>query len=477
MSWPHELERAFHPESVAVVGASNTTNTNLQGGGFISNFQRLGFEGRVYPVNPRLHDILGYKVYPNLTLIPDSLDLVIISTPAADVPAVLEECIAINAKNVHVFTAGFSESGDEEGEILEEEIKEIALRGGLNLIGPNSMGINIPSAKIQTLHGATVKSGPVAFLSQSGGHALQFSHYAQGFGIGFSKIISYGNGSVIDSTDFIEYLSNDDETNIITMYIEGVKDGARLLKQIREANRSKPVIIWKGGLSESGNRAAFSHTGSLAGSKKVWDSFFKQTGAVQVSTLDELADVTMTFLYLSPPHGRNVALLMGGGGRSVTSSDLCSQEGLEIPVFSTETRARLKNLIQKAGTSIVNPIDAESMQRKPDLLEQVLNLAAEDPMIDIVIADLHLNMLLEESSDTIEKVEELLCRFTTNKDKMKPLITILGTWGGRANVSSVRTKMQNVLLLAGIGAYRTLPRACRALSKYIRYHEFQQNNL
>jgi acyl-CoA synthetase (NDP forming) len=146
-------------------------------------------------------------------------------------------------------------------------------------------------------------------------------------------------------------------------------------------------------------------------------------------------------------------------------------------MFTAETKVRLKKLIQTAGTSINNPIDAESMQRKPDLFGEVLNLAAEDPLIDIVIADLHLNMLLEAGSETIRQLEILLHQFTRQKDKAKPLITILGTWGGGADVSSVRASMQNQLLLAGIGAYRTLPRACRALSKYIRYNEYQRANI
>lgn len=260
------------------------------------------------------------------------------------------------------------------------------------------------------------------------------------------------------------------------MYIEGVRDGRKLMRQVSEINRTKPVIVWKGGLSESGKRAAASHTGALAGSATVWNAFFKQTGAVQVGTLDELADVTMTFLCLTPPQGRRVALLMGGGGRSVTATDLCAQEGLEVPIFTAETRRKLRNLITAAGTSVKNPIDADLMQRDLSLFGQVLELAAEDPIIDIIIADLHLNMLQQIGPNAIRELGDIMCRFVQQHPGHKPLVTILGTWGGGAGISLERSRLQSEFSRVGIGVYRTLPRACRALAKLIEHHEFQERS-
>ena len=394
-----DFKRAFNPRAVAIVGASGSDISALPSGGFIRNFQKLGFEGRLYPVNPRLKEILGLVAYPNLVSIPEPIDLVIISTPAREVPAVLEDCIAANARNVHIFTAGFKESGEEEGEKLEEEVKEIALRGELRVVGPNCMGINVPRAKMQTIHGFPIESGEVAFLSQSGGHAIQFSSYAPRFGIGFSKVISYGNGCIMDSPDFLEYLATDPETKIITIYLEGVRDGRKLIRQVREINRTKPVIVWKGGMSEWGSRAAISHTGSLAGSLAVWNSFFKQTGAVPVNSLDELTDVTMTFLHLTPPPGRRMGLLLGGGGRGVAAADLCSAEGLDLPVLTSETRRQLSSFIPHAGNSVRNPIDAYLMLSNPALFERVLEIVAADPLIDIILADLDLNTRARGESD------------------------------------------------------------------------------
>lgn len=476
MAWDKDFERAFNPSSVAVVGASGSTIGSLPNGGFINNFQKLGFEGHLYPVNPKFNEISGLHTYPNLVSIPEPLDLVIICTPARDVPAVLEDCISAGAKNVHIFTAGFSESGKEEGNLLEDRIKEIALKGNLKVVGPNCMGINVPGARMQTLHAFPIKSGSVAFLSQSGGHAIQFTGYAAGFGIGFSKIISYGNGSVMDSTDFLEYLASDPETKIITMYLEGVRDGKRFMKLVREINPVKPVIIWKGGKSEGGSRAAVSHTGSLAGNLTAWDSFFKQTGAISVNSLDELADVTMTLLYLTPPRGRRLGLILGGGGRGVSSADDCGAEGLVLPMLTPKTRNQLNNLIPPAGNSVRNPIDAYLILQQPAIFEQALGIVAADPMIDIILVDLDMNMLHAVDPSIIGKLEEILIRAARDYSFKKSLVALLGTQRGNPDINNERSRLRKELYREGIGIYRTMPRACRALAKFIAYHEFGLNS-
>lgn len=470
------FERVFNPQALAVVGASGSDIRALPNGGFIGNFLKLGFEGHLYPVNPKFNEISGLKAYPNLVSIPEPLDLVIICTPAREVPAVLEDCIAAEVKNVHIFTAGFSECDGEYGKVLEEKIKQIAQKGGLNVVGPNCMGINVPDIKMQTLHALPINSGNVAFLSQSGGHAIQFSGYAAGFGIGFSKIISYGNGCVMDITDFLEYLVIDPETDIITLYLEGVRDGRKMTKLVREINRTKPVIIWKGGRTEGGARAVVSHTGSLAGKPEIWDAFFKQTGAVSVSSLDELADITMAFLYQAPPPGRRMGLLLGGGGRGVAASDDCNMEGLLLPALSLETRNLLNNLIPLAGNSVRNPIDAYMMLQEPALFRQVLDIVAEDQLIDIILVDLDMNMLHEVNPAIIGEMEEIMIRFAGRYSGKKSLVALLGAQRGNPKINAERSRLRKVLSRAGIGVYRNLPRTCRALDKFITYHEFRLNS-
>ena len=214
------LHRAFNAESVAVVGA---TKPNISGfAGMFGCMHLFGFKGRLYPINPKLDEIYGRKAYPNLTALPEKVDLVIVSVPARVVPGVLRECAATGNKTVHIFTAGFKESGEEEGVRLQEEMRQIAVEGGLRVIGPNCMGFYVPNRRMLTWQKASKKSGPIALISQSGGNAQEITHYATGrYGIGFCKVVSYGNALTVESADFLDYLARDDETKIITMYLEG----------------------------------------------------------------------------------------------------------------------------------------------------------------------------------------------------------------------------------------------------------------
>jgi len=303
MAWHPGFETAFDPKAIAVVGVSPEGG---MGTAIVIILQQYGYSGHIYPINPRLApgELQGFKVYPDLVSVPEPTDLVIICVPAAAVPAVLQDCIAANARNVHIFTAGFEETGEEEGIVLGQEIRRVAESGGLRIVGPNSYGLQVPAARVATIAGISPESGPVAFISQSGGHAIEFTGAAPTFGLRFSKVISYGNAAGFDCTDFLEYLATDNETKIITMYLEGLRDGHQLLRLVREANKTKPVIIWKGGLTESGAKACASHTGALAGREEVWQAFFRQTGAIRVDNLQQMGDVAMAFLYLRPPRGR-----------------------------------------------------------------------------------------------------------------------------------------------------------------------------
>ena len=472
MVWDRGFDVAFSPRAVAVVGASGRSAARFHGGAFVRNLKNQGFPGRIYPVNPQASEVFGLKSYPSLAALPEPVDLVIISVPAPGVPQVLEECVAVGARNVHIFAAGFSETGEAEGMELERRVKEIAQKGGLRVLGPNCMGLHVPAARFSTFYPEATRPGPVAFISQSGGHCVQFTRYAHGFGIGFSKVVSYGNAALTDSTDLLEYFATDAETRFITMYIEGVKDGRRLLAQVREINRSKPVIVWKGGLTMAGSRAASSHTGSLAGSEVVWEAFFKQSGAVSVASLDDLADVTMTFLYLSPPRGRRVAVVLGGGGHSVTTADFCSREGMEMPVLTEASRKALRAFVPVAGTSIKNPLEVEAAQRDLGVLQRILEISATDPVIDLLMVNPHLDMLKETGPDQIAKMGDFLCRFARENRYGKPLVAVLESWGTDPAVLKARERTRVELAQAGVVVYRTMPRAFRALSKFIGYHEF-----
>jgi len=480
MSAAHELDTMFYPKSVAIVGASS--NPLAWGGtSFLRRLLKLGFEGSLYPVNPNDTEIQGLKAYPDVRSLPETPDLVIVAVPASAVPQVLEDCIATGVKNVHIFTSGFAETGLEEGRVLDAEITEIIRRGGLRVIGPNCMGLYVPSSKLAYFGAKPVGSGSVAFLSQSGGHTEMLTEYAQDLGVYFSKAISFGNARGLQAIDFLEYLAQDPETSVIAMYLEGIRDGNRFTRLIRSINRTKPVIIWKGGLTESGSRAVTSHTGSLAGEERVWDAFFAQTGAVRAGSLEEIIDMAMAFLHLKPSRGKRVLLVGGGGGNSVAMADICNREGLEAPHLTEGTRKELNTFIRLAGNSARNPVDAWMLQENVELFRRALELAVADPVIDLVILDKYVwddedDDMPRESQQDAEKMTEFLIDFARNNQFGKPVVLSLN---GRANSPHSASSVANLwrqFARAGVPTYISQRSASRALSRFVEYHQYQQRH-
>ena len=473
----HEFDTMFYPGSVAVVGAS-ANPASWGGTNFLSRLQKLGFSGELYPVNPKDTEILGLKAYPSVRSIPHPPDLTIIAVPASAVPQVLRDCIDTGVKNVHIFSSGFAETGLEEGRKLDEEVTEIIQQGGLRVVGPNCMGVYVPKSKLAYWGAEPIGSGPVAFLSQSGGHAEMLSEYAQDLGVYFSKIISFGNARGLQTVDFLEYLAQDPETSIITMYLEGIRDGNRFARLIRSINRTKPVIIWKGGLTESGTRAVASHTGSLAGEERVWDAFFAQTGAVRADSLQEIIDVVMAFLYLQPPRGRHALLIGGGGGNSVAMADICNREGLEVPHLAEETRQKLNAFISLAGNSARNPVDAWMLQSDVKLFQRALELSVADPVIDLVILDQYTWSADDdagpENSQEAAKVGDFIIDFAKNNRFGKPVVLALNGRFNDPDSATSTARLWRKFALAGIPTYVSQQSASRALSRFVGYHQFQQ---
>ena len=471
------IDVAVNAKSVAVVGAARPRTDGFPG--MFGCMRNFGYAGRLYPVNPKLSDINGIKAYPNLTALPEPVDLVIVSVPARFVPDVLRECIATGNKTVHVFTSGFKETGEEEGIRLQEEIEKIALEGGLRVVGPNCMGFYVPKTRLLTWTAASKESGPVALISQSGGNAQDFTNYTTSHtGIQFSKVFSYGNALTLDSTDFLDYLSHDHETKIITMYLEGVKDGRRFLKLVTEINRQKPIIIYKGGLSEPGTLAVSSHTGALAGGEKIWQAFFRQTGAVLVESLEEMADVTLAFHHLGKTQGRKTTVLGFGGGAGVSVADNCAKTGLELPAFSPALINELRKLIPPAGTMICNPIDAMITFHDFDLMGKTLQLLAETDEIDNIIVSMPFDWLFgkEKGGGYIEKVALYLAGEGRKRAGGKPIVVVWRQYEPQQEIRRWAPVIENILLPAGIPVYEGVPRAVNALAKLTAYCSFQANH-
>ncbi|HVP16806.1 MAG TPA: CoA-binding protein [candidate division Zixibacteria bacterium] len=469
----HELDGIFNPTSIAVVGASS--DPDKAGHQFFRGLIDLKFNGDIYPINLEGIDVLGFKGYRNLMDIPGPVDYVTVAIPAHEVPKTIEDCSTKGVKVAHIFSSGFSETGKEDRIKLETQIVDIAKRGNVHIIGPNCMGIYHPKIGLSNFGIFTSKeNGPVCFISQSGGNNGDFARMGLVRGLRFSKLVSYGNGCDLDSTDFIGYFTWDPETKVICAYIEGVKDGRRFIKSLKEATTVKPVIILKGGLTEAGTRAVSSHTGALAGSDAIWKSLFRQTKAVQVESLGEMIDVALAFSHMPCPKGRRAGIVGIGGGASVAAADSCERAGLVVPPFMEDTMTQLEKITPIAGTGVKNPVDSPVGSRVsiPDY-EKTLKLVASDPQIDFLIVHVTIDWYMRTPEDrkNLRDSTEALLR---NKENFgKPAAAVL-----RSSYSLPTWKAfleeQKQYLDGRIPVYLTLEDAANAISRLIQYHEFRK---
>jgi acyl-CoA synthetase (NDP forming) len=474
-----ELEPLFYPRSVAVVGAS--TSEAKFGGRFLQALINFGYRGPIYPVNPKGSEILGLKMYPSVREIPGPVDLADVMVPAHLVPQVLEECLAKGIRAAQIFTSGFAETGDEQGRRLEEELKALAKRG-IRIIGPNCFGVYCPESGHTLLPGGDFpqESGPVAFITQSGGHAVEFARLAWGMGIRFSKMVSYGNACDVNESDLLEYLAQDSKTRIIAMYLEGPRQGRRFLRLVGEVAREKPVLIWKAGLTSAGARAVYSHTASLAGEEAVWDALFHQTAALRVNNLEELADATVALLRLPPNTGRRVGVVGGGGGISVAVTDACDRAGLEVPPLNQDVQEKLRSILPPAGTAFRNPVDIGAPLVPPSIFEGVMEAVACADGIDTVIATqamyYALTGLLGPPSDQIPALIRALVEVAPRARERsgKPVVIVLPVGGDeldKLEAEKTRREIRDSYLEMGVPCFPTLERAVRAVAHAARYYE------
>jgi len=471
MPYTNKFGEGFPPRSVAIVGVSRKEHMNhpgYTGARLFRMLQESKFTGRLYPVNPKVSELEGYKVYPKVTDIPERLDLVTITVPAAVVPQVLEDCVIAKARNVQICTSGFGETGEEEALKLEKQVREIALRGNLRVIGPNCMGFHIPSTRMKMFEHVSILEGPVAFISQSGGHCQIFLRHGPDFNFGFSKVISYGNALILDATDFLEYFENDDETKIICLYLEGIKDGRRFVELVQKVNNTKPVIIWKGGLTDSGARAASSHTGSLGGSERIWDAFFKKTGIIRTGSIEETAEVCMTILKLERLSGNRALVLSSGGGNNVATGDICAEEGVELPALTPATDAKLREFVSSVNQGINNPMDAPGVLMSLPTLKRVLEVLEADSSINVIIFHMLAGFFARPLAGVIDEFRQTIIDFNKRNKGKKAVVIALSD-----EYRDVETyKYAKEFREAGIAAYSSLRSACRALNRVAGYYQY-----
>jgi acyl-CoA synthetase (NDP forming) len=463
-----ELDYVFHPRTIAIAGVSDENAPPNSGRNFLNVIMDAGFAGKLYPFNRNGGRVRGLKIYSSLAEIPDAIDYVISAVPAQHAPQLMQECVAKRVKLVHFFTAGFSELGDENGKKLENEVAAIAREGGVRITGPNGMGLHCPKSGLSFSPGMPNHDGPFSLLSQSGSHTSYLVREAGFRGLFTGKAISYGNAADLNETDFLDYFAADPETGIIAAYIEGVKDGPRFARTISRAAATKPVIVLKGGTSPAGARSAASHTGSLAGSGRVWDGLMRQAGAIQVQSPDELVDTALFFRFSRPVSGRNVAIVGFGGGVGVFSADLCANRGLNLPRLPEAVKQELRTVWPRdAGSSLNNPVDLFGGAGKGGI-EKTLQVIADWPGTDFMLV--HIPLYLNPAAS--EQLTEAYAGSLINlgeKVNRKTAVVISYVFSDQAN--RIVAKSQAALVQAGFPVFFSMERAINALAKFVDYHE------
>jgi len=313
-------------------------------------------------------------------------------------------------------------------------------------------------------------------ITQSGALGSEFVRLAPDHGLFMTKVISYGNGYVLDCTDYLEHLEKDPETRYIGIYLEGVEDGAKLLRMVRRISPKKPIVLWKGGLTAAGARAAASHTGALAGQNAVWEAFFAQSGAVRVDSVEEMVDVLQALVRLPRCTGRGVAVLGGAGGTSVAGADICVRAGLSVPTISEATQKELRTFIGLAGTSVRNPMDVVMQLRGPEDFLRVLELVAEDPGIDIIMMVLHPFMMRFGGRRWAKKVMDGLVNLAHSSQHHKPFCIAMRNPAENLEAEKARLRIMRTFIDAGIPVFKTIERACRAIYKFTGYHRAQEKS-
>lgn len=340
----------FYPNSVALVGAS--AKKGSIGNVILNNLKN--FNGKIYAINPNYAEIEGVKCFDSIKSLPEIVDLAVIATPAKTVPGIVEECGEKGIKNVIVISAGFRETGTE-GALLEEKVAEIARRHGIRLLGPNCLGIINPEINLNaTFSEMMPRRGKIAFLSQSGAFILAVILWAQKAKFGFSKIVSMGNKAVLTEVELLRFFATDEKTDAIMLYVEGIRNGREFMEIARKVAREKPIVVMKAGKTESGAKAASSHTGSLAGSYEIYQTAFEQCGVIVAETVEELFDFSFALSRFRKA-GR-VAIVTNSGGPGVMASDAVEIYGLELASFKKETIDRLYRILPPSA-NFYNPVD------------------------------------------------------------------------------------------------------------------------
>jgi len=413
-----ELRPLFHPQSIAIIGASNTPGK--WGNDMVARPLQSSFRGAIYPINPKAKEIEGLKAYPNLRDVPGPVDMAVITIPAPKVPEAVRDCAAKGVSAMVVISAGFAETGPE-GKALQDEVLEIARSANIRFMGPNGMGIYTSGVRLNTAFDFMPLPGGISFISQSGTMGAFLMGVASDKGYGFNAFLSVGNQADLSMADYVEYLGDDDRTKVIVLYIEGLKDGNRFLENARKVVKKKPVIVYKSGQGEDGARATMSHTASIAGSDQTFDAACRQAGIIRTYDVSHAFDIAEALSKQPLPKGNRVGIVAGGGGMCVVSTDACNGYGLSVPELDSATVKKLAPYLLPHAAPPKNPIDLAADPRGMTIAE-IAEALARHPGIDAIIAEAPLWGI---SPSTIKEKLEAAERLSLIPQKYgKPLIAL-----------------------------------------------------
>ncbi|MDI6692975.1 MAG: acetate--CoA ligase family protein [Anaerosomatales bacterium] len=376
------LERVFAPRSVAVVGASR--DTRAVGRVVLDNLLAGGFEGAIYPVNPKAEEIAGLSCYPSIADLPQTPDLAVIVVPAPAVETVVRQCGEKGVPAAIVISAGFKEAGPP-GAALERAVVAAASEHGMRLIGPNCLGVVVPGSKLNASFAPSMPpAGKVAFVSQSGALGTALLDQAASQGLGLSHFVSLGNKADVDEADLFEAWAADPTVGVVIAYIEAVRDGRRFVEAAHTLSRAKPLVVLKSGLSDAGARAVSSHTGSLAGSRHVYEAALRKAGAVQAHSVEEFFDLAAAFASQPVPRSSSVCIVTNAGGPAILATDAAERVGLSIAALSDSTIQSLRSQLP-AAASVYNPVDVLG-DAGPERYAIAIDAVTQDPEVGAVLA-------------------------------------------------------------------------------------------
>lgn len=440
------MQNFFTPKTIAVIGASNHPSKV----GYVI-FNNLYKKFKVFPVNNHEDKILGEKVFKSVSEIPSTIDLAVISVPSPFVIEVIRECGKKGIKSIILITSGFKEVGNEK---LELELFKVLEEYNIKCVGPNCLGVYDTHSELDSLFLppsklSRPKAGGISFVSQSGalGSAILDLLSSQDYGI--AKFISYGNGTNLSETDYLEYLGKDKQTKVICMYVEGIKDGKRFMSVAKKIN--KPIIAIKGGISTRGAKAVMSHTGSLAGSFEIYKAAFKQSKVILADSVEEMFEIAKLFDKLSPPKGKKIQVITNGGGYGILTTDALEANKLTMSELSSSSKEFLKKNLPAMAT-VSNPIDLLG-DATNSLYDITLKIVCNDNNIDIILL-----ILLQQTPAIDENIVQVISKYS----KVKPLI-VISTGGNKTLAISHELEKNN------IPVFQFPDKAVNALRKYLGF--------